>query len=148
MKFTNPFSKNSLLVLTPLILVMVLDLAFTMGGQSAYYWKDYRYFNEGSPLGQFLMLNPYFFILFFIFYLLFVFILINILPKPFNIMVAIGFFLGHVWGSSTWLETIFYRLTGISFAGNVWYLNVGYFIFIAIISGFCISKWLKMTYEK
>lgn len=148
MKINNPLSKKNLLILTPVILVMILDLVFTMAGQPARYWQNYGSFSEGSPLGQTLMLNPAYFILFFIFYLFFVILLASFLPRPFNIMIAIGFFLGHVWGSSTWLGTIFYKLTGDYFSGNIWYLNVGYFIFIAVISGFCISKWLKITYEK
>lgn len=144
MKINNPLSKNNLLIFTPVILVMILDLVFTMVGQSASYWQNYSFFNEGSPLGQILMLNPIHFILFFIFYLLLIIFLVSFLPKPFNIIVAIGFFLGHVWGSSTWLGTIFYKLTGDYFTGNVWYLNIGYFIFIAVISGICIDRWLKI----
>jgi len=109
----NPFSKNNLTILTPMILVMVLDLVFTLVGQPKGYWQDYGLFNEASPLGQALMLHPAYFILFFIFYLVFVIFLAGLLLKPFNIMVGVGFFLGHAWGSSTWLGTIFH--------GDVWY---------------------------
>ena len=133
----NPFSKNNLTILAPMILVMVLDLVFTLVGQPKGYWQDYGLFNEASPLGQILMLHPAYFILFFIFYLVFVIFLAGFLPKPFNIMVGVGFFLGHVWGSSTWLGTIFH--------GDVWYLTVGYFIFIAVVSGLCINRWLKTS---
>ena len=57
-------------------------------------------------------------------------------------MVAVGFFLGHAWGSASWLETIFYKLTGNYFAGNIWYLNIDYFIIIAVVTGICINKCL------
>lgn len=143
MKIRNILSKNNFLIIAPLILVMVLDLVFTMAGQPAYYWQDYSFFNEGSPLGQTLMLNPVYFISFSIFYLFFVIFLISFLPKPFNIMTAIAFFLGHVWASSSWLGTFFYKITGNYFTGDVWYLNIGYFIIIAAISGFCINQWLR-----
>ena len=69
MKIKNPLSKNNLLILAPVILVMILDLVFTLVGQPAYYWQNYSFFNEGSPLGQILMQNPVYFILFSIFYL-------------------------------------------------------------------------------
>ena len=131
------------MILTPVILVMILDLVFTVVGQSAYYWQNYGFFNEGSPLGQILMLNPACFILFFIFYLLFVIFLLGFLPKPFNIMVAVGFFLGHAWGSASWIPTIFHKLTGV-YTINDWYLNIGYFVIIAMISGIFINKWLRV----
>jgi hypothetical protein len=138
----NLFSKSNILILTPLILVMVLDAVFTLAGQSEYYWQNYSLFNESSPLGQTLMLNPAYFILFFILYLPFVLFLATNLKKPFNIMIAIGFFLGHAWGSASWVPTIFHRLTGV-YTTEEWWLTVGYFIVIAAISGLSIDKWLK-----
>jgi hypothetical protein len=145
MKIKNPFSRQNIFVLIPLILVMIIDFVFTVVGQPETYWQNHNYFNEGSPLGQILMLNPAHFIIFFVFYILFVIVLAGILPRPVNITVALGFYLGHIWGSSTWLGTIFYKITGdeyILIYGS-WYLTVGYFAAIAIISGFCINKWLK-----
>lgn len=142
MKIKNPFLKSNILILTPLILVMLLDLIFTLAGQPEYYWQNYNLFNEGSPLGPIVLAHhPGYFVLFFAFYLLFVLFLTTNLKRPFNIMVAIGFFLGHAWGSASWVSTIFYRLTDVYFV-NEWYLIVGYFIFIAIISGFFINRWL------
>ena len=141
MKINKLLSKNNLLILTPVILVMILDLVFTIVGQSAFYWQNYGFFNEGSPLGQILMLNPAYLILFFIFYILFVIFLVEFLPKPFNIIVAVSFFLGHAWGSSTWVPAIFRKLTGV-YTIDDWWLIIGYFVIIAIISSFCINKWL------
>jgi len=144
MAIKNPFSKSNILILVPLILVMVLDLIFTLVGQSNYYWQNYSLFNEGSPLGASLLsLHPGYFIVFFIFYLLFVsFLLVN-LKRPLNIIVALSFFLGHVWGSSSWVPSLVCRYTSIYI--DSWYLIVGYFIIIAIISGICINKWLKLN---
>jgi hypothetical protein len=148
MKISNSFSKDKILLLLPVILVMLLDLIFTLFGQPDYYWQNHSLFNEGSPLGQILMLNPAVFIAAFVFYIAFVIFLSAILPKPLNIVFALSFYLGHVWGSSTWLETIFYKLTGNYYAGDAWYLNIFYFIFIAAISGLCVSKWLKIKCGK
>lgn len=142
MRLRNPFSKQNVLILTPLILVMILDLIFTLAGQPKDYWQNYYLFNEGSPLGSILLpWHPGYFVLFFAFYLLFVLFLVTNLKRPINIMVAVGFFLGHAWGSASWVSTIFYRLTAVYFI-NEWYLIVGYFILIAIVSGFFINRWL------
>ncbi len=142
MTIKNPFSKQNVLILSPVILVMVLDFAFTLVGQPKYYWGNYLFFNEGSPLGKILLSwHPAYFILFFILYLFFVLFLIINLKRPLNIMVAIGFFLGHVWGSASWVPLLFPRFFQVQIES--WYLTIGYFIIISAISGFCISKWLK-----
>jgi hypothetical protein len=141
MKINNPFSKQNILAVFPVVLVMVLDGIFTLAGQPDSYWQDYSSFNEGSPLGQILMLNPVHFVAFFIFYLLIVLFLIVNIKRPFNIIVAMGFFLGHSWGSATWVRTIIYNLTGTQ--ADYWYSVVGYFIVVAIISGFFINLSLK-----
>jgi len=144
MKIKNPFSKSNILIVIPVILVMILDLTFTLVGQPEYYWQNYEFFNEGSPLGFILFSHhPAYFVLFFAIYLLLVLVLVTNLMRPFNIMVAVAFFLGHSWGSSSWVPAIFYKLTGIDTIDS-WYLIIGYFIVVAIISGFCVNKWLKI----
>lgn len=145
----NPFAKNNLLLTAPVIFVMILDFIFTLISQPSYYWLDFRFFNGIGSLGQTLMLHPFYFVIFFIFYVLFVITLIGILPRPLNIMAAISFYLGHVWGSSAWLGPVYYRIFGSSsYTWNQsWYLNVGYFVFIAIVSGIFISWWFR-NYEK
>lgn len=149
--FRNPFSRPVIFAVAPVILVMFFDLFFTLFGQPDYYWQNPSYFNEGSPLGKFLMLNPFHFILFFFFYILLVIALTSFAPRPLNLIFGISFYLGHVWGSSTWLTVIFRKLTGVSLLWNDWYLYIGYFVFIAAISAFSLSKWwegLKIPDEK
>ncbi|MFH1456810.1 MAG: hypothetical protein ABIF17_01700 [Patescibacteria group bacterium] len=143
MSIKNSFSNINILIIIPVILVMILDLTFTLIGQPAHYWQNYSFLNEASPLGILLLsLHPGFFIVFFVFYLLFVFFLIVNLKRPLNIIVALSFFLGHVWGSSTWVPNLIYSYTSINI--DSWYLTIGYFIIIAVISGFCINKWQKL----
>lgn len=146
MKIKNPFSKLNILILTPLILVMVLDLVFTLAGQPESYWQgNYLHFNEASPLGALLLpIHPAYFVLSFAFYIPFVLFLATNLARPLNIMVAIGFFLGHSWGSSSWVPIVFYKVTKV-YTTDTWYLIIGYLIIIAIISGFCVNKWLKIN---
>jgi hypothetical protein len=140
----NLFSKSNFLIIAPLAIVMVLDGVFTMAGQSEAYWQNYALFNEGSPLGQSLMLNPAYFISFFVAYVVLVSILVVSLKRPLNVIVWLGFFLGHAWGGSTWAPRIFFDLTGIAANIDRWYLVVGYFILIAVIAGLFINKWLKL----
>jgi hypothetical protein len=139
---SNPFSKKNILVLIPLIMVMLLDLTFTMAGQPKIYWQDHSLFNEGSPLGQVLMLDPFCFIAFFFFYIFFVLFLATNLKRPFNLIWGIGFYLGHVWGSSTWVSTIFYKFTGLT-AVSEWYITVGYCVILAALTGVFINQWLR-----
>ena len=142
MKINNPFSKSNVVIFIPLILVMVLDLIFTTIGQPERYWQNYNFFNELNPIGQILLsAGPVYWILISILYIVFVLFLIANLRKPFNIMVATAFFLGHAWGSASWITEIFYKFFHTEI--NYWYANIIYFIIIAIISGFCISKKVK-----
>ena len=135
----NPFGKTNILLTIPLMLAMLLDGIFTLIGQPDAYWQNHTLFNEGSPLGQILMLNPLYFIFFFIVYLVLVAILTTNLKRPFNIMVWLGFFIGHVWGASTWVYRIFTDLTDIYTVSN-WYLIVGYIIIISVVAGIFINK--------
>jgi hypothetical protein len=143
MKIKKIFSGKNLSFVFPVLLVMAIDFIFTMVGQPAGYWSNHVFLNEGSPLGIFfLSRNPLFFVLFFILYLLFVFLLIIKLKRPFNIIAGIGFFLGHVWGSSTWIPILVYRYTGQFYLSD-WYFTIGYLIFISAISGIFINQWFK-----
>ncbi len=152
MKINNPFTKNNLLIFLPVILVMIFDFLFPLIGQPEIYWTvGYAFNNEGSPLGELLLgYHPEIFAVFFAFYLSLVLFLSANLKRPFNIMVAVGFFLGHAWGSASWIPLIVLRFSSYqTYADfNEWYATVAYFIVIAVISGFCISKWLKITYGK
>jgi len=44
MRVKNPLSRLNILILAPVILVIILDLIFTLVGQPAYYWQDYELF--------------------------------------------------------------------------------------------------------
>ena len=136
----------------PVILVMLFDFAFTFLGQSKGYWLNYSKVNEGSPLGfSLLSSHPLYFLLFCLFYLLLVIILMKKLPAFLASVFGLSLFLGHVWGSSSWLPRLFYKL-GLYNPNNIfshWYFSVGYFIFISLISVLIISKKdkLKKSHE-
>jgi len=121
---------------------MVLDLVFTLIGQSQDYWRNFQFFNEANPLAGFLLSHsPAIFILFFCAYLIFILFLISNLKKPFNLIFYIFFFLIHSWGGSSWLSELFFSYQANYFTD--WYLSMGYFVLISLVSGFSLSLWLK-----
>jgi len=133
--------QKNFLLFAPLILVMILDLIFTLYGQPESYWRDHSLFNESSPLGIFfLSQSPLYFLLFYLVYFIFVLFLISKVKRPFNLMLYIGFFMGHVWGSSSWIGHVFYKI--FDYEIDFWSIKIAYFVIVAIISGFAINKWL------
>lgn len=142
MKMINPFSRSNIFLVFPLVLVMVLDLAFTLIGQSQDYWRNFQLFNEANPFAAFLLShNPALFVLYFCVYIFIVLLLVVNSEKPFNITLYIFFFLIHSWGSSSWLSELFFSYQA-NYA-NDWYLNIGYFILISLASGISLNLWLK-----
>jgi len=144
MKIKELFVKPNIFILIPIILVMVFDFVFTLVGQSSSYWKNYNLVNEGDPFARFLLVShwSYFFIGSFV-YLVFIIFLLAKLKRPFNIIIAVAVFTIHVWASSTWLTTIYSKIIGDYTYSTEWCLLIGYFIFLGLITGFFIDKWLK-----
>lgn len=138
-------SKSNILILTPLILVMVFDFVFTLVGQPAAYWQDFSLVREGNPVARFLLTWHYgYFTLVSFIYGFLVLLLVIKLKRPFNVILAVFLFISHGAASASWVPRIFEKITGTYPIDIWWYLNFCYYIFIAIISGFCINKWLKI----
>ena len=128
-------------VIPPILLVMVFDLVFTILGQPKGYWGNYSLVNEGSPLGfSLLSRTPFLFIVFFVFYLVVVYFLLKKLPIIFSLPLAITLFIGHVWGSSTWLPILYRNIGFETFAFYNCWLKIGYFIILAMITSFFILR--------
>ena len=145
MKIKKLFSKSNILILTPLILVMVFDFVFTLVGQSAAYWQDFNLVREGNPVARYLLVQHYgyFTLGSFIYGFLILFLVIK-LKRPFNIILAAFLFIVHSSASASWVPRIFEKITETYPINAWWYLRLGYFIIVAIISGFCIDRWLKI----
>jgi hypothetical protein len=128
----------------PVILVMVIDFIFTLIGQPASYWTNSSSVNEGSPLGVGLLtINPIYFLIFCIIYLLIIIFLIRKLPLFFGGILALSLFLGHSYGSGSWVYTLLHRL-GFDLGNfSQWYFTIGYFIVISIISVLMVRKTFK-----
>ena len=138
----NFLSKKNLRVLWPLILVMLLDLIFTLFGQPEIYWRNHKLYSESNPLAASLLgKNPVLFILAYIFYLLFILFLSANLKRPFNFILIISVFLIHAWATTSWVPTLVYRL----FAPDVnwFYSSAAYLIFIGLVTGINVSGFLK-----
>lgn len=137
--------KLPLAIIYPTLLVMALDLIFTLAGQSSKYWTSFTSINESSPLGYYLLSNPLFFIVAFIGYLFLVFFLLrNVLPKKIGFAVGIAFFIIHVWGSSSWVDYLIEKGFSISLTvSQYWIVTVTYLIIISIIFSYCYYPYLK-----
>ncbi len=137
-KQKNILNKNQWIILIPLILVMILDLTFTIIGQPEYYWNNHSYFDEANPIGKILLsTGPLYFIAVFIIYLIGVLFIIIKIHRPWNIMVYLGFFISHAWAGASWTSEILSRYFLMNI--NEFYSGIIYFIIIAIISGFCFN---------
>src|SRR3989344_9253208 len=128
------FSKSRILL--PLLIVMELDLVFTLLGQPSCYWDNPVECCEGCLIGKIILSRgPIFFIGFFVIYTLVSCILYKMLRKPYDNIVYMTLFLGHSWGSASWLQKLFINFLHCEI--NEWYLNIGYFIVVGIIFGVC-----------
>lgn len=138
----NPFSRKYIFLLFPLIMVLALDLAFTLIGQSQDYWRNFQFFNEANPLAAILLSwHPAFFIISFLFYLAIIMFLIVNLNGLIGTMLYLFFFLIHSWGSSSWLSELLFSYQADYMTD--WYLRIGYFLFISVISGISLNIWDK-----
>jgi hypothetical protein len=125
----------------PVALVMIIDFLITIVGQPKNYWNNFANVNEGSPIGFSLMkINPLFFLLFCAIYLLIAIISIKKLPLFLGATIALSLFLGHAYGSSTWVYYFFYRGGLTSEMFSHWYITIGYFVLLSLFSVFIIFK--------
>jgi hypothetical protein len=123
----------------PVILVMCLDFLFTMIGQPANYWTDFSKVNEGSPLGfNLLKINPIYFLIFCLLYLFAMVVLIKKLPFKIGAILALSLFLGHSYGSSSWVYYLFQKMGFETSMFSHWYLTIGYLAIISMISVFLV----------
>ncbi len=140
----NFLSKKNLSVLWPLILVMALDLIFTLAGQPEIYWRNHRLYNESNPLAAFLLgKHPALFVLAYIFYFFFILFLSANLKRPFNLILSISVFLIHVWATTAWAPTLVYRLLYPEIEINWFYSSMAYLIFIGLATGIGVNKFLR-----
>ncbi len=125
-------------VFVPLISVMGLDFCFTLVGQPNCYWEGlHNSCVETSPIGRaFLKAGPEYFISAYVVYVVIVCLMVGRLRDFIDTAFVMGLIMGHAWGSSTWLPNMFYTLFRFDLGPeDLWYLHVGYFMFISILCG-------------
>ncbi|MDO8530475.1 MAG: hypothetical protein Q7S10_03685 [bacterium] len=129
------FSKFVLISL--LMAVMILDWLLTIIFQPECYWEDHSNPDEINPVGiMVLRAHPVLFIVLFFFYFLLILALATRLRRPFNMVVIIAALGGHTWGSSSWLHHIYSGRLEMEH----WCVNLGYYTFIVLIAGVCITN--------
>ena len=124
------FSKHALKIL--LVLVMGLDLLFTLTCQPDCYWDDYSTCVEVNPIGEVaLSYHPNCFAGLFVCWIFIAVFLFAKFPRPLNIILVALTLLGHAWWGGSWLPKFCSRYTEISVDD----LNarVNYFFFIVFM---------------
>ena len=92
----------------PLILVISLDVTFTLLGQPEAYWRGtWTHVNEGSPLGVWgLGMGPKIFMALMAGWILLALIASKALPGMLGQLVYGATALGHAWGSASWVPRL------------------------------------------
>ncbi|GAB4158541.1 MAG: hypothetical protein Fur003_2370 [Candidatus Dojkabacteria bacterium] len=131
-------------IIPPIIAAIFCDLFFTLLGQPDSYWNDASKVSEGSPLGVLTLSNsPFTFILFMILYALFIIFLLKKLNFRLALPLGITVALGHIYGSSSWISLLTYKVLGHDKAFLSWYLLIGYLGLWACLFSWVIYKMIK-----
>lgn len=121
------------LTIVGFIIPAIFDLIFTLLGQPQIYWQNYKAVSEGSPGGQFLLsIHPVAFVAAFVVYLILVSMILKKWKNSYTYILGIAFFVGHAWGSSSWISILFHS--------SNWYVMIGYFIVIAVPLGTALHR--------
>lgn len=125
---------NSFLI--PVIIVMSLDVLFTVIGQPANYWSSsYRVINEGSSIGYYLLgYSPWIFLGSMAVYIASMVVLMKKLPLFWSVILAMALFIGHIGGSASWAPYVYLKLGMTKFQFFDWYVRLGYEILIVIVT--------------
>lgn len=122
----------------------VVDGILTLVAQGPEYWSSIRKVNEASPAYYFLLHSPGLYLLgAFVWFLFWYFIFFR-LKKPFNLIIAIFFIVGHSWGGGGWIMRLFwehgvYTLTDQSSIISAWGMLMVYFLLVAVVGAYCLN---------
>ena len=88
--------------------------------------------------------SPYLFMAFLAIYLAAANLLMRYLPLFPGLVLSVALYLGHFWGSSSWINVIFHA----SSVQNSWYQHIAYAVAVALMTTGWIWWYLRMTKEK
>lgn len=93
----------------PAALVVLVDILFTLIGQSPEYWSNFSLANEANPIGHWaLTAHPLLFLLLAAPYLLLIYLLIKRLPTLAGLTFILSIIIGHTVGGSSWVVRLYY----------------------------------------
>lgn len=125
----------------PPMMLIVVDGIFTLVGQPEGYWSGEVLPNESNPFAsEWLIVHPALFLLGGLFYMVAVYLLMIKLRFVFAATLALNVYLWHIWGSSTWLFTLYVKAGLPVFDDLWWWLNVVYLSLVSIITVFIIRR--------
>lgn len=135
-RLQKTIKSNSLFL--AMLVPAIFDMSFTLLGQDAKYWSNYKFVNEASPAWYILSIHPGMFILGSIIWFAIWYWIYKRLKSPINIMLTVGFIAGHCYGAIGWINRAA-RLNGLN-PYTSWYLDILYFVFIGMVCGKLISS--------
>lgn len=124
-----------------MLIPAVLDGVFTLIGQDAKYWSNYKLVNEASPAWFILSVHPLLFVLLSVVWFVMWYLIYKKLKSPINLMMTIGFIAGHSYGAISWINRMI-KLSGIN-PYNGWYIDIVYFVFLGLVCGKLINYFYK-----
>lgn len=143
---SSPLARNPLFF--AFIFPLVTDTALTLAGQDPSYWSNYATANEAAPIRFLLAAHPLIFLGASLVWYLFLYWLVKRIKHPVNLMVALGFMVGHTTGSESWIVRIILT-SGWLEAGQrssttlLWLTTAGYFVLVGIVGGLAISSYIQ-----
>ncbi len=119
------------------VITVILDIIFTLLGQSPKYWENYQLAVDGNPLALFfLLIHPLLFLFFSLIWVSIVTCLIKVLRFPWFIFLGIAVILGHLWGSVTWVPSVLTFLKNPWLEAHWgWYISIIYIILLSVLFG-------------
>ncbi|OJJ22424.1 hypothetical protein BKI52_07015 [marine bacterium AO1-C] len=123
--------KNSIWLAAPAVFLAVIDILFTLKGQSKFYWSGHFVMaNEQAPHAYYLMRqHPFLFLAVLPLYFGIITLLGIYLPERVARVCMLTFVIGHTWGASSWLQLYF----------NYWMFLL-FFLTISWVTLFCFEK--------
>ena len=101
--------QNSIWLVVPAVCLAVVDILFTLMGQSRFYWSGHFVMaNEQAPHADYLLRqHPFLFLAVLPLYFGFIALVGLYLPARIARICVLTFVIGHTWGASSWMQLYF-----------------------------------------
>ncbi len=136
--------KSKSIFVIAVLLPNVIDHIVTLLGQPSEYWQNYAKSNEAALI-TLLGHGPIIFIIGSIVYISILAFLLFKLPSKYSLPLGIFAFVGHAWGSASWIPGILYSH---NINANEWVVSLVYFLVLSIFLSLGIGKWAGDSFKE